>query len=194
METTFPNVKIPIEIARLIGRPDPGTRIFRREGTETEMRDWFDKLCEHIGPCVSPGGAAVYAGVTRAGVNKRLKAGKLTIFCFYTIEKTKTLFGKEKTIKDFPSGYIPVSECRAWRKELEERIERIEARKGPNPMTADDEAALAEAEGDDGDVDADFLNYDPHDKKRKGVRYRYPWESSPNERPDKDQKKRERAK
>jgi hypothetical protein len=194
METYFPYIKIPMEFARLIGRPDPGTRIFRREGTVEEMREWFDKLCEHIGPTVSPGGAAVYAGVTRAGVNKRLKAGKLTIFCFYTIEKTKTLFGKEKTIKDFPSGYIPVSECKAWRKELEERIQRIEARKGPNPMTPDDEAALAETDGDEEDMKSDFLNYDPHDKRRKGVRYRYPWESSPVERPYDKEEERGREK
>jgi hypothetical protein len=176
METKPPFVKIPMEFAHLIGRPDEGTRIFRREGTVDEMREWFDKLCEHIGPCVSPGGAAVYAGVTRAGVNKRLKNGKLTIFCFYTVEKTKTLFGREKTIKDFPSGYIPVSECKAWRKELEERQERIVARKGLNPMTPEDEAAIEETDGDEADMDSEFLNYDPHDKGRKGMRYRYPWE------------------
>ena len=177
METPFPYVKIPIEFARLIGRPDGGTRIFRREGTIEELREWFDELCEHIGPCVSPGGAAVYAGVTRAGVHKRLKSGKLTIFCFSTVEKRKTFFGKEKTIKDLPTGYIPVSECKAWRAELEERTARIAVRKGGNPMTPEDEAAFEETDGDGADYDSNFLNYDPHDKGRKGVRYRYPWES-----------------
>jgi hypothetical protein len=115
--------------------------------------------------------------VTRAGVNKRLKAGKLTIFCFSTIEKTKTLFGKEKTIKDFPSGYIPVSECKAWRKELEERVQRIAARKESEAISPEDEAALDETDGDEVDYSSEFLNYDPHDKGRKRMRYRYPWES-----------------
>ena len=180
-----------MEFARMIGRPDDGTRIFRREGSVKEMREWFDKLCEHIGPCVSPGGAAVYAGVTRAGVNKRLKAGKLTIFCFYTIEKAKTFFGKEKTIKDFPSGYIPVSECKAWRKDLEERVERIKSRKESEPIAAEDEAALDEADGDEADYSPAFLNYDPHDKGRKGMRYKYPWELPAMVEDDDDEQEKE---
>ena len=176
METHFPYVKIPIEFARLIGRPDEGTRIFRREGTVKEMREWFDQLCEHIGPCVSPGGAAVYAGVTRAGVNKRLKKGKLTIFCFYTIEKRKIFFGREKTIKDFPSGFIPVSECKAWGKDLEKKIERMPTTKTED-ITEEMREELDCGNGDPKDWDSNFLNYDPHDKGRKGLRYRYPWET-----------------
>lgn len=78
------------------------------------MRRWFDSLCEHIGPAVSPCGAAVYAGVTRAGVYKRMQTGGITAFCFYLAGKKKTLFGGEKKLKQWPLVYIPVVECKAW--------------------------------------------------------------------------------
>jgi len=102
------------------------------------MRRWFDGLCQHIGPCVSPGGAAVYAGVSRAGVYKRMKAGGLTAFCFHIIGKKKTLFGGERTLKQLPLVYIPVAECKAWGAELEERCCAIKR----SPGQPEDEAAL----------------------------------------------------
>src|SRR6266481_2638177 len=98
MITDFPFVEIPPEFGRVIGTADQGTRTFRAEGSHADMQEWFDSLCEHIGPCVSPGGAAVYAGVSRAGVYKRMKAGGLTAFHFHIIGKTKTLFGRERKL------------------------------------------------------------------------------------------------
>src|SRR6185437_5574952 len=77
MATEFKFVAIPEAFARLIGVADDGTRIFRAEGNHAAMRRWFDALCEYIGPCVSPGEAAVYAKVSRAAVYKRMKAGGL---------------------------------------------------------------------------------------------------------------------
>ncbi|MFN0126287.1 MAG: hypothetical protein ACKV19_06335 [Verrucomicrobiales bacterium] len=52
---------------------------------------------------------------------KRLKEGKLTIFLFYVTHRKTTLFGKNKILRGEPYGHVPVSECRAWRAELEER-------------------------------------------------------------------------
>jgi hypothetical protein len=146
--------------------PDEGTRIYRNEGDHFAMQRWFYAICEFVGPCVSPGGAAVYAGVTRAGVYKRMRAGKITAFCFHIIGKKKTLFGGEKKLKQWPLVYIPVEECKAWDKELHERVARIEAAK-PETTDPEDEAALEEA---DPGIDApshDFLNYDPKDKGKK---------------------------
>jgi len=114
MATALQFVRPPKEFARLAGIADEGTRIFRTEGNHAQMRMWFDALCEYIGPCVSPGGAAVYAKVSRAAVYKRMKAGGLTAFCFHIIGKTKTIFGKEKKLKEWPLVYIPVAECKAW--------------------------------------------------------------------------------
>lgn len=171
MTTTFPFVEIPKEFSALIGSADPGTRIYRAEGTHAQMRRWFEMLCESIGPCVSPGGAAVYAKVSRAGVYKRMKAGGLTAFCFHIIGKTKTIFGKEKKLKEWPLVYIPVTECKAWGAELDERGARIEANRG----TPEDEAALEEAEFDEDNPSPDFVHYDPKDKKRKDVKYMTGW-------------------
>lgn len=167
MITQFPFVDVPSEFAQLVGSADEGTRIFRVEGNHGKMREWFDALCEHIGPCVSPGGAAVYAGVSRAGVYKRMKAGGLTAFCFHITGKKKTLFGGEKKLKQLPLVYIPVAECKAWGAELEERAARLNADRG----TPEDEAALDEADPGDENPSADFVHYDPKDRRRKTVRY-----------------------
>src|SRR5678815_3972900 len=86
-------VVIPPAFEHLIGVADEGTRIYRAEGNHPQMRQWFDGLCLHIGPCVSPGGAAIYAKVSRAAVYKRMKAGGLTAFCFKIIGKTPSLPG-----------------------------------------------------------------------------------------------------
>lgn len=162
---------IPEPFAELSGQADAGTRIFRAEGNHAEMRRWFDALCQHIGPCVSPGGAAVYAKVSRAAVYKRMKAGGLTAFCFHITGKTKTMFGKEKKLKEWPLVYIPSAECKAWGAELEERVSRIEA----NRDTVDDEVALDEADFDEKNPSPDFVHYDPKDKKRKDVKYMTGW-------------------
>jgi hypothetical protein len=135
------------------------------------MTRWFDALCEHIGPTVSPGGAAVYSGTTRPGVYKRLARGKMTAFCFHISGKKKTLFGGEKKLKQLPLVYIPVAECKAWKAELEQRSARIIATK-EQVESAEDKAAFDEAEADGYPPTMhDFLNYDPKDKGERGVKY-----------------------
>jgi hypothetical protein len=96
-----------------------------------------------------------------------MKAGGLTAFCFHIIGKTKTIFGKEKKLKEWPLVYIPVAECKAWGAELDERGARIEANRG----TEEDEAALEEAEFDEDGPRPDFVHYDPKDKRRRDVKY-----------------------
>jgi hypothetical protein len=171
MATEFVFAGIPERFAQLMGVADPGTRIFRAEGSHAEMRRWFDALCDDIGPCVSPGGAAVYAKVSRAAVYKRMKTGGLTAFCFHITGKTKTMFGKEKKLKEWPLVYIPSRECKAWGAELEERVARIEANRG----TAEDDVALDAADFYEEDPSPDFVHYDPKDKKRKDVKYMTGW-------------------
>ena len=168
METAPQLFEIPAALTLLIGDADEGTRVFRREGTQEEMAEWFDAICEHVGPTVSPGGAANYAAVTRPGVYKRMKAGRMTAFCFHIIGKTKTFFGGTRKLKELAIVYVPVSECKAWRKELEERVAKLDAGK---PVTPDDDAAFDETEGEHTPEMHDFLNRDPKDKKKKGVKY-----------------------
>jgi len=63
----------------------------------------------------------MYCPVSRAAVYKRIQEGKLSIFLFHVTHRTTTLFGKNRILRDNPYGYIPASEARAWRRELEER-------------------------------------------------------------------------
>ncbi len=128
-----------------MGVPDGGTRIYRAEGNHSQMRQWFDGLCLHIGPCVSPGGAAIYAKVSRAAVYKRMKAGGLTAFCFKITAKTRTLFGNERKLKELPLIYIPYEECKAWSVDLDLRAARVDVDRG----TAEDGSALEQQTDDD---------------------------------------------
>jgi len=171
METPHYTIQIPPAFAAIAGEVDPKTRIFRTGGSHDEMTAWFDALCEHIGPTVSPGGAAVYSGTTRPGVYKRLRAGKMTAFCFHITGKKKTLFGREKKLKELPLVYIPVSECKAWRAELEQRSARIKASK-ERVERDEDSAVFEEAETDEHTARMhDFLHYDPKDKGKRNVKY-----------------------
>lgn len=124
MQTEFPFVEIPNELEPIVGKRDPGTHIYRRDGSQEESAAWFDLLTEIIGPSVSPGGVGMYCPASRAAVYKRIKEGKLSIFLFHVTFRKTTLFGKNKILRDNPYGYIPVSEARAWREELEERAVR----------------------------------------------------------------------
>ena len=121
MPTKFPFVEIPEELEAIVGKRDARTRIYRRDGSQEESSVWFDLLTEIIGPSVSPGGVGMYCPVSRAAVYKRIKEGKLSIFLFHVTHRKTTLFGKNRILRDNPYGYIPASEARAWREELEER-------------------------------------------------------------------------
>jgi hypothetical protein len=121
VSTDFPFVEIPKVLEQFIGEPDPDTRIYRKDGSQEESAVWFDVLTELIGPSVSPGGVGMYCPVSRAAVYKRVKEGKLSLFLFHVTHRKTTLFGKNKILRDNPYGYIPVSEAKAWRQELEQR-------------------------------------------------------------------------
>lgn len=124
MSTDFPFVEIPNEMEPFIGKRDEGTHIYRKDGPEEECAPWFDLLTDLIGPSVSPGGVGMYAPVSRAAVHKRIKEGKLSMFLFHVTHKRTTLFGKSKTTRESPFGYIPCSEAKAWGKEIEARAVR----------------------------------------------------------------------
>ena len=57
MSNNFPYVQIREEHRAMIGEEDPGTKIFRREGSDIESGEWFSYICENISQQnVSPGG------------------------------------------------------------------------------------------------------------------------------------------
>lgn len=135
---SFGFVLVPDAFASLMGDPDSGTRIFRAQGDYQAMRRWFDSLCQYIGPCVSPGGAAVYSGTSRAAVYKRMKAGGLTAFCFHITGNHKTWLGRDKKLKQWALVYIPVSECKDWGAELNQRAARLNANQGTTEIASDE--------------------------------------------------------
>jgi hypothetical protein len=63
----------------------------------------------------------MYAPVSRAAVHRRIKDGKLTAFFFYVTTPKRNWFRTTRIQRESHYGYIPVSECREWKKELEER-------------------------------------------------------------------------
>jgi hypothetical protein len=121
MQTDFPFVEIPKAMEPIIGTKDKGTRIYRKQGSQEESSAWFDLLTEIIGPSVSLGGVGMYCPVSRAAVYKRVHDGNLSMFLFHVTHRRTILFGKTKTLRESPYGYIPVSEVKAWRQELEKR-------------------------------------------------------------------------
>jgi len=129
MNKDFQYLEVPAGLEPLVGKPDPDTRIYRREGSDEDSGPWFDALCEHFPGegFVSPGGVGMYAPVSRSGVYKRLKEGKMTAFCFHVVEAKRSIFGYQDKLKKRPYVYIPVSECKAWAEELKTRPDRKEA-------------------------------------------------------------------
>src|ERR1700690_2244646 len=121
METEFPFVEVPEDLLAVVGERVGNTRIYSKAGPEEEQGYWFDVLCERFDNLVSPGGVSMYAPVSRPAVHKRMKEGKLTCFLYYTTHRKRNLFGKTKVVRESPYGYIPVSECKAWGKEIMDR-------------------------------------------------------------------------
>jgi hypothetical protein len=153
MSTEFPYLQVTAEMKSIVGKCDKGTRIFRREGSYNEAGKWFlelDKL--FTDRFVSPGGVAMFVPASRAAVHKRMNEGRLTVFCFHVVHVEKTFFGKPRKAKATPFVCIPVSECKAWAKELAEKREPVDP---VDPLVASGE----------------FLDKDPDDRKNPKVRY-----------------------
>lgn len=114
-------IAVPVEMHRVVGEPVPGTRLYRKEGPDSEASYWSDALFEKFGPMVSPGGVTMYAPVSRAAVHMRIRLGKMTAFAFYTTTNKRSWFGKSEVKRELDYIYVPVEECRAWKAELEKR-------------------------------------------------------------------------
>lgn len=109
-------VEIPERVLREVGEPDPGTRLYRQIGRRTEHNRWWDavgEICDGTG-VVSPGGASMFAPVTRAAVYKRLKEGRLTAFVFHWAPKGKRWTIREMLNEAGEFVFIPVIELRRW--------------------------------------------------------------------------------
>ena len=121
MPTAFPFVEVPPTLLPIIGEQDGDTRIYRKRAPQEDAALWHEVVAQVAGSTVSPGGVLMYCPVSRAAVYKRMQEGKLTAFNFYPTGERTSFFGGLIRVREMPYCYIPVSEAKAWRKELEER-------------------------------------------------------------------------
>ena len=121
VSTAFPFVEVPAELHAVFGKPYRGTRIYRKIGAEEEIKYWYEVMTDRFGDVVSPGGASMFAPVSRAAVHKRMHEGKLTCFLFDITHRKRTLFGSNTNVRELAVAMIPVSECKAWGAEIEQR-------------------------------------------------------------------------
>lgn len=154
METAFPYLQVATpERKKLVGNPDKGTRIFRRQGTYKESGEWCVAMNEVFeDQFVSPGGVSMFVPVSRAAVHKRMKEGRLTALCFHVVHDEITFFGNVRKAKATPFVFIPVSECKAWAKEIAEKRGAVET-------------------ADPSDASQEFLEKDPEDRGSRKVRH-----------------------
>jgi hypothetical protein len=125
VSTDFPFVQVPAELHVALGKPVPGTRIYRKIGPQEEGEFWMELVEAKFGRMVSPGGVSMFAPVSRAAVHKRMKEGKLTCFSYNVEFRKRNIFGRSKKVREKDMSLIPVSECKAWAREIEDRaIER----------------------------------------------------------------------
>ena len=174
----FPFIEVPKALLPIVGEPTPGTRAYRREGTFKECGEWFETLAEHYKGDVglSSGGVIMFVPVSRAGVHKRIKEGKLTAFFFYVIHEETRLFGAKRMAKERPFILVSVSECKAWAEDMKRKVGFVD---DPNETPfLESTRLLREGDGDEPtsakeEKEADeFVNQDPKDKGNRKVKYR----------------------
>ena len=173
----FPFIEVPQELRRIVGEPTPGTRAYRREGTFKECGAWFEALGEYYKGDVglSTNGVIMFVPVSRAGVHKRIREGKLTAFFFYVTHDETTLFGATRKAKERPFIVVSVSECKAWAEELKRRVGFVD---DPNETPIEQSYRLLPAsQEDEPQTDEEmreaeeFAEKDPKDKGNRKVRY-----------------------
>jgi hypothetical protein len=114
-------VQITKELHQFLGEPKPTTRIYQAKGSQEEAGRWYDAVTAAVGPTISLGAVHLYCPVSRASLYERVKRGKLTVFEFTVTERRTNFLGQSMTIKKEPFAYVPVSECRSWRADIEAR-------------------------------------------------------------------------
>ena len=174
----FPFIEVPEELRKMVGEPTPGTRAYRREGTYKECGQWFEALGEHYQGDVglSTNAVIMFVPVSRAGVHKRIREGRLTAFFFYITKDETTLFGATRKAKDRPFIVVSVSECKAWAEELKRRVGFVD---DPNETPIEQSYRLLPASVEDEpktdeelEAAEEFAEKDPKDKGNRKVKYR----------------------
>ena len=135
--TDIEPVAVPSRLLDRLGDRDPGTRMYRRLGRKVAFAEWFDAVCRVSGPegVLSAGSAAMYVQVSRAGLHKRMKEGRLTAFLFHVDSAADAQQCSDDSRQGGrPYCFIPVRECRAW---AEARRSRGRARTVREPVVVE---------------------------------------------------------
>ena len=163
MTAHFPYEIIPADLFPIVGKPKENPRSYHAYGEMGEVSYWYEALTKVIGPLVTPGAISMYVPVSRTAIGKRIKEARFTVFNFHAKPATKGLFVNKKEKRERPYVYVPVSECKAWRSEIEAKlirtgqatIEEIDAEKPAwysgfwNSVSHDEEWAFRRMEVDD---------------------------------------------
>jgi hypothetical protein len=174
----FPFIEVPEDLRKIGGKPTPGTRAYRREGTHAECGQWIEDLGLHykgdVG--ISPAGVTMFVPVQRAAVHKRIKEGKLTAFFFYITRIEDTFFGNKRKVKMRPYIVLSVSECKAWAAEMKRRLGYVDEQDA-TPMIQSERLLQAGGGGEEPKTPEeakevlDFAETDPKDKGNRKVKY-----------------------
>lgn len=145
--------EVPEAYKEIIGEPDAGTRLYRAEGGQEDFEKWYNTVREICSDgIVSPGGANMFAPVTRAAVYKALQEGRLSAFFFHITKKYKSWRGKEIKYRNSPYGYVSVRELKIWKADLMERAGSV--------VTVEQQKAIqTETTGTRKDWRGDFLEF-----------------------------------
>jgi hypothetical protein len=120
----FPYVEVPKSMWHIVGKPVEDTRIHRVEGPPEHVSAWYEAVCDIVkGPCVSPGGGCMFVPVGRSAIHQRIQQGKLTCF-MYDVQEKISILGFKIALRDAPYSYVPVSELKEWRTDIEHRLMR----------------------------------------------------------------------
>ncbi len=88
--------------------------MYHQHGRREAFARWFDAVGQVGEPegVLSAGAAALYVNVSRAGLHKRMKEGRLTAFLFHVDSAAEAQ--EDRGHGGRPYCFIPVRECRAW--------------------------------------------------------------------------------
>ena len=118
----------------------------------------------------------MFVPVSRAGVHKRIKEGKLTAFFFYVTHEETRPFGAKRMAKERPFILVSVSECKAWAEDMKRKVGFVD---DPNETPFLESTRLLREGGGDEPTSAkeekeadEFVNQDPKDKGSRKVKYR----------------------
>ena len=96
--------------------------MYRAYGPIEAFETWWGAVSDVCGEegAVSPGGVSMFVRVSRAGVHKAMKEGRLTAFLFHRENVGRTFFTKREKIEVEGQPYIgiPVLECKSWAEQL----------------------------------------------------------------------------